>query len=207
MLNLGFRGLVRRYWLINLNPYQAELWNSVHIDRQEYEDAGKLQEDGVLGSAQTDRWHHKCTASRISEAFRVRSVWKMPDLGYWWGSQSSWIWRHVFCETDTNISVEFSVFVFRRGSTFKMEPASYAVSCPRKPRTFILLVLSVVFTSEGLVFGTDTMHWGFPLNLTELRGAEWRLCRVAAAGRCCLSWSSSHEIGEAGRRGSRKTEF
>jgi len=64
----------------------------------------------------------------------------------------------MFCETDTNISAKLCVFVFRRGSSFKMEPASSAMSSPQKLRTFILLVLTVVFPSEGLVFGTDMMH-------------------------------------------------
>jgi len=206
MLNPNFRGLVRRHWLINLNPYQAELWNSVHTDRQQYEDADKLQEYGVLGNAQADRWHHKWKTSGMNETFKVRIVWKMLNLRHWWGSHSSWIWSHMFCEIGTDISVEFSAFVFRRGNIFKMEPASKAVSCPQKPRTFILWAISVVFLQKALC-SVPTRCIEFPLNLPELRGTEWRLCPVTTTGRWPLSWSSYHEIVGGGRRENRKTEF
>lgn len=137
----------------------------------------------------------------------VRSVRKMLNLRCWWGRQSSWKWRQMFCEIGTNISAKLTVFVFRWGNTFKMEPASSAVSCPQKPRTSILLVLSVAIPSEGFVFGTDMMHWGSTVNLTELREPERRLCPVTATGRCSLSWSSYHESGGGGRGGNPKTEF
>lgn len=61
--------------------------------------------------------------------------------------------------------------------------------------------------SEDLVFGTDRMHWEFPLNLPELRNIEWRLCPVTATGRWPLSWSSYHETVGGRRRKNRKTEF
>jgi hypothetical protein len=64
----------------------------------------------------------------------------------------------MFCEIGANISAKLTVFVFRIGNTFKMEPASSAVSCPQKPLSFVVLVLSVVIPSEGLVFGADLKH-------------------------------------------------
>ena len=120
---LGFRRYVRRYWLINWihNKQTYDIQHTLTNNSPKTPIAAVTQ--SCARETQTDRWHHKRTASGKMKLSSANCL-KMLYLRYWWGSQSSWIWRRTLCEI---ISVELFAFVIRRWSAFKMEPASSSI--------------------------------------------------------------------------------